>query len=77
MIRALLLYLLIVVFWSAAFSVVAFLGGRETDCYTEVIVAILALGGVFALDYLEVERDRRIRDERSRTWARRDKETGL
>lgn len=77
MIRACLLYLLIVALWSTAFSVVAFVGGHETDCYTAALVAILAFGGVFALGYLEDELDRHIRDERARTWARRDRETGL
>ncbi|WP_141213995.1 hypothetical protein [Mycobacterium marinum] len=73
------LVLLFAAFGFTVGAVVAFVGGRETDCYTAVIVAVLALGGVFALDYLEAERDRRIRDERARTWARRDRdrETGL
>ncbi|WP_373202629.1 hypothetical protein [Mycobacterium marinum] len=71
------LVLLIVAFGCFVGAFVAFIVGSETYCYAAVIVANLALGGAFTLDYLEAERDRRIRDERVRTWARRDKETGL
>lgn len=74
---AMRLVLLIAAFWCTVRAIEWFIGGHETDCYTAIIVAILDLGGVFVLGYLEAERDRRIRDERARTWARRDRETGL
>ncbi|MGV7585851.1 hypothetical protein PJN38_24375 [Mycobacterium kansasii] len=59
---------------SSIYAVAAFIGQLETDCYIAVLVATLALGGVVVIDHLEAEHDRRIRDERARQWARRDRE---
>ncbi|MGV7251884.1 hypothetical protein PJJ30_23950 [Mycobacterium kansasii] len=64
--------LLIAAIGASVYAVAAFVGQLETDCYIAALVAILALGGVIATDYLGVEHDRRIREERARTWARRD-----
>ncbi|RFZ11226.1 hypothetical protein DSM43518_02066 [Mycobacterium marinum] len=71
------LVLLLCAFGFAIDAVSAFVSGNEPDAYIDIGIAVLALVWVALIGHLELLRDRRIRDERSRTWARRDKETGL
>jgi hypothetical protein len=69
-------WLLIIAVIASLDALVAAFGHLHSDCYLYLLGAVLALGCVVALDYVDAERDKRISAERDRTWARRDREAG-
>lgn len=56
------------------YSFAAFAAQLEADAYVAALIGILAAGGVILVDHVEAEHDRRIADERSRVWERRESE---
>ena len=57
--------------------VVTFVVGMEGEATFAAVVVALALGGAIWAHHLEHEHNRRIREQRSATWGRRDREAGL
>ena len=67
-------FLCILVALSATvYSVIALFTGLSSDSTVSIIVAILALGGVFLIDHLDYERQRRA-EYRDAVWARRERD---
>ncbi|MGV7681633.1 hypothetical protein PJN28_28570 [Mycobacterium kansasii] len=57
------------------YSFAAFAANFEVDAYVAALIGILAAGGVILVDHVGADHDRRIADERSRVWERRDRES--
>ena len=57
--------------------VVTFVLGMDGPATVAAVVVALALGGAIWAHHLEHEHNRRIREQRSATWGRRDREAGL
>jgi len=56
---------------ATVWSIVSWLTGFTGDTTVGALVAILSLGGVFLIDHLDYERQRR-REYRDAVWARRE-----
>jgi hypothetical protein len=76
--RALVHFLCILVATLATFCFAfTFVVGMEGEAEFAAVVVALALGGAIWMHHLEAEHDRRIREQHSATWGRRDREAGL
>lgn len=76
--RALAHFLCILVATLATFCFfVTFVLGMEGEAEFAAAIAALALGGAIWMHHWEAEVDRRIREQHSATWGRRDREAGL
>lgn len=53
-------------------AVIAWCSRMETDCYVFTLVAILALAGVFLIDYLQHEYRRLMASYRAQVWRNRE-----
>ena len=62
---------LLVALAATTYATLALLTGLSTDSTVSILVAIMSLGGVFLIDHLDAERQRR-REYRESVWARRD-----
>jgi hypothetical protein len=69
--------LVIIALTASWVAVASFLAHMESQTYLPLLIAVMALGAYFAVDYLEWERDRRIANARRETWERRNREAGL
>ena len=67
------LVFLLVALAATVWSSVSWLTGFSGDTTVGILVAILALGGWFLIDYLDAERQRR-REYRDAVWARRERD---
>lgn len=76
--RALIHFLCILVATLATFCFAfTFVVGMEGGAEFAAVVVALALSGAIWAHHIEAERDRRIREQRSATWGRRDREAEL
>jgi len=66
------LALIFVALAATVYATVCWLTGLSGDSTVGIIVAVLALGGVFLIDHLDAEKQRR-REYREAVWARRER----